>query len=53
MAVMAEGSIGTCKTSEKVVNIEGQKLSSFQQDQNMCERVRQRVPLERELSFRM
>ena len=36
---MAKGSIGACKTSEKVLNIDSQKLSSFEQNQNICKRV--------------
>ena len=36
---MAEGSIGIWRTSEKVLNIDCQKLSSFEQNQNICERV--------------
>lgn len=38
MAMMADGSIGTCQANEIVLNIECQKLCNFEQDQNRCKR---------------
>lgn len=39
IAIMAEGSMCTFKTSEKVLNINCQKLFSFGQNQKICEKV--------------